>query len=342
MTYMQKEILEQPQRLKESYDYNRENLDRIAQAVRSRKLRHFVLSARGSSDKAGIYFKYLSEIKLGIPVTFAAPSVHTLYGSSVDYSDSLVIGVSQSGQAKDVISVLDYANKKGALTVAITNYEDSPLGKTAQYCLHLHVGEEKAIAATKTFTAQLYLLGLLVAKIGQDSVLENEFSILPSILEEALTKLDDVKRLAMNFVNVKSCFVLGRGYQYAIAEETALKLMETTYIHAFSYSISDFYHGPLALADEHSHAIIFAPNDKTFENSLEMIAELKRKNVHLTVFSDHAVEGIENCLILPKAPEEVMPLVNVICAQSFAMYLALEKGLNPDSPRNLKKVTITE
>lgn len=342
MTHMQQEILEQPIRLKESFEYNYPVLQEIAKEFREKKIHHIVLAARGSSDKAGIYFKYLSEIKLSIPVTFAAPSVVTIYKKDVDYADSLVIGVSQSGQAKDVIAVLDSANRQNAMTVTITNYENSQLAKTGKYHLHLHVGEEKSIAATKTFTAQLFLLGLLVSLIGQDKPFENALFELPNILKNVLGRIDEIQGLAKLYANVKSCFVLGRGYQYAIAEEVALKLMETTYIHAFSYAFSDFYHGPLALADEHAHALIFAPSDETFDNSLEMISELKKKKVHLIVFSDHEIKGLEHVLVLPKASPEVMPMVNVVAAHLFAMFVAIEKGLNPDSPRSLKKVTITE
>ncbi|MCK4552126.1 MAG: SIS domain-containing protein [Tenericutes bacterium] len=341
MTFMEKEIFEQPDRLVESYLYNKEKFKVIRDEIKKRKIKSVIFTARGSSDNSGIYFKYLCEVICRIPVSFAAPSVITLYDSEIDLLDSLVIGVSQSGQAEDVLSVIDSANKQGVLTVTITNYEDSPIAKAGNFHLHLHVGEEKSVAATKTFMAQMYLLGMLVSYMSDDEQLYKDLIQVPNEIAKAANN-KHIEVMAKKFINVKDCFILARGYNYAIAEEFALKLQETTYIKALSYAISDFYHGPLALMDNTSNFIVLAPDDETSDNSYDMIEAIKQRDSSIIIFTDSSKYSKENTLSLQKNSRYITPYTYIITAQLFALKVSLGKGINPDVPRGLKKVTITK
>ncbi len=343
MTYMEKEILEQPTVLKHSFEINKEVFEQITKAVKERKIKSIVFSARGSSDNSGVYLKYMFEVYCKLPLSFAAPSVITVYKSDLDFSDALVIGVSQSGAAKDVLSVIEAANRQKALTLTITNYPESPLGKAGNYHLNLGVGEEKSVAATKTFTAQMYLLGCLAAAISGREELIEEFKNIPEGIAHVFDHMETIQEVAKEMTDVKDCFVLGRGFQYGITKEIALKLQETTYIKALSFAISDFYHGPLAMTDETSTVLMLAPNDETWENSLEMIEKLNEQKSNIIVFTDneHPIEGCKGDIVLPKHSKHAFPFLAIVAAQLFALHVSLAKGLNPDVPRSLNKVTVT-
>lgn len=342
MTFMEKEIFEQPSCLRKTLAYNLDTLTKIEEECKQKKIRTVIFAARGSSDNSGVLFKYLCEVLVGIPVSFAAPSVFTVYNAFVNYEDTIVIGVSQSGQAKDVLAVMDAANKQNAMTIAITNYIDSPLAKAGKHHLYLNVGEEKSVAATKTFSAQMYLLSMLVSKLSGNTLLEQDLLLVPNALEETLQYHRAIEEQAFRFKDVQNCFVLGRGYQYAISQEIALKLQETTYIQALSYAMSDFYHGPFALTEKKSNFIILAPLDETYENAQEMIQAIQKVDANIIVFTSPSGDHFENSVRLPNHPKYIMPFVMIMAGQLFALYTAIAKGLNPDIPRGLKKVTITE
>ena len=343
MTFMEKEISEQPSVLFETLTINKDIIKKISNEVEKRHIKTIIFSARGSSDNTGVYFKYMIEVFSHIPVSLAAPSVFTLYNSDLDFSNSLVIGVSQSGAAEDVLSVINSAKKQNALTVTLTNYTDSKLAKASDFHLHLGVGEEKSVAATKTFTSELYLLGLLAASIAKNDDLYNELLNVPNEIEHIMEKKEDIKLIAKSFAKSNDCFVLGRSFQYAIAKEMALKLQETTYIKAIPFAISDFYHGPFALADELSNIIVFAPKDETWENSIKLIDDLKKLKSKIIVITNKEIYQDKEIisLILPKISTYAFPYAGMVAGQLLALYTSLEKGLNPDVPRSLSKVTIT-
>jgi len=340
---MEKEIFEQSSTLKQSLLINEKTLSIIKSELKERKIRTVIFSARGSSDNTGVYFKYMCEVYCNIPVSLAAPSVFTLYKSDLDFTDTLVIGVSQSGEAKDVLAVIEAANKQHAYTITITNYPNSPLAKAGCQHMVLGVGEEKSVAATKTFTAQLYLLGLLAATMSDNESLYEGFKNIPLSLSLVLEKADEIKRIAKLLSKKLDCFVLGRGFQYAIAKEIALKLQETTYMKALSFAISDFYHGPFALADANSNFIIIAPKDETWENSQQIIEDLKKLNSHILVITDdvHFTDDYCQYLTIPIQSVYGFPFLSIVAGQLLALHISLEKGLNPDVPRSLNKVTIT-
>lgn len=338
---MQKEIHEQIHLLDQCYTKNQSRLVEIGKIVRERNIQFIIYAARGSSDNAGIYFKYLCEVHAGLPVSFSAPSVITLYKGKPKFQNTLVIGVSQSGKAQDVYSVLEHAKSQGAITVSITNHEDSPLATLADFHLHLAMGLEESVAATKTFTAQLFLLGHLANQIALHDELERDLATVKEILKQTLTVENEIKRYANEYKDVESCFVLGRGYAYGIADELALKLQETSYIKAMAFATSDFHHGPLALASENQRFIVLAPEDSSLENSFEIVQKIQEVGAIPLIFSSSTGFPTQAVIKIPNAAPSVMVFPLIVASQLFSLYVSLAKGLNPDKPRGLKKVTIT-
>jgi glutamine---fructose-6-phosphate transaminase (isomerizing) len=341
-TYMEREIFQQPNSLREAYNFNKLMYKKIVEEVKKKDIKSIIFAARGSSDNSGVYFKYLCESIYKIPVSFAAPSIITLYKSKIDYSSSIVIGVSQSGQAEDVLNVIEEANSQGAITITITNYESSALAKSGQFHLFLNTGEEKSVAATKTFMTQMYLLGLLVGHISEDESLIKDLQTVPDALEMSTDTVNVVKHYAEKFSDVESAFVLGRGFLYSIVKELALKLQETTYIHALSYSIADFYHGPFAMISEKSFCIVLLSEDESYNDGLNMLKALKKAEAKRLVITTDATVAEENLIVIPKISKYTAPFVNIFIGQYFCLKLALARGLNPDQPRGLNKVTITK
>lgn len=275
-----------------------------------------VLAARGSSDNAALFARYLFEIHLGIPVVLAAPSVFTRYNAEVRYPNSLVIGISQSGAAPDVAEVLSVLGARGLTTLAITNTESSRLATTAQHTMLLDVGPERSVAATKTYTASLLALYQIARAMGAD--LSEPKPFLPD--RAWIEHCEGLARThASALVAAQNVFVLARGYSYASAMEAAIKLMECALIPAKGFSWADFQHGPTALAIAGSGVVTFG----------------------------NVGEGLEarGCTLLrspdPAGPEELRPLREIVYGQFLALYAARLRYLDPDAPPNLHKVTET-
>jgi len=344
MSQMWFEIQEQPQVLKNCLEKNQNTLISLAQVLKEREINHVIIAARGTSDHAAIYAKYLIEIKMGIPVTLAAPSVFTLYNKTLLFNNSLVIGISQSGKAADVLEVIRAAKVQGVPTLSVTNDEASPLAQEAQFHLYCAAGVEKSVAATKTFTSQIYLLAQLVALWSGDEAFKAELARVPALITQIIENADQVKNKVERYRFMNECFVLARGINYAIALEGALKIQETTYVRAKAYATSDFHHGPFAMVDDHMPVVIFAPQGPSLKDIHEMIQKLKNAGADLLIVSNDAETlAMGNCSL--EIPSEVndfiSPFVNVVTAQIFACNLAKLRGLNPDAPRGLSKVTIT-
>lgn len=341
MTLMEIDIMQQPEAIKSCRKANLELANKIAEEIRKRNVSHIIVAARGSSDHACNYFKYLCEIFAGMPVAMAAPSVFSLYGADMDFKDAAVIGVSQSGQAEDVMAVMQKAKEHGALTVAVTNVEGAPMAQIADFTMYLNAGDEKCVAATKTFTAQLYSLALIAAALSDNDVLKNALEEVPAAIAEVIKLDSEITCSAKRYMNAPDCYILGRGISYAAAQEAALKMQETTYIKARAYATSDFHHGPFAVMDDEERAIVIAPNDRTMKDSLEIIAKIKATGADLTVLTDNPEIEADNIIKMPSCNEFISPFAYAVCAQLFVCRLSVMKGLNPDSPRGLKKVTIT-
>lgn len=342
MSHMLDEMSEQPRILRGAVDRLWQRSVAAAKAARSCPF--VVIAARGTSDHAATYAKYLLEIRCGMPVALAAPSVLTLYGARLRQKGSLVVGISQSGAAPDVTAVVQEARRAGAVTLAITNEEQSPLAQAAAHLLPLGAGRERSVAATKTYTATLgALLVFAHALVGMEPP-KREIEAAADAVESALKAAPEIERIAERFRFMEECVVLGRGYNYATALETALKIIETSYVMAKSYSAADFMHGPMALLRQGFPCLMMANSGPSLPAVREQATKLLERKAELMVFSDD-----EEMLRLARVPmrvpfsipDELAPIAYVVYGQLFAYYLAKTRGLNPDRPRALRKVTRT-
>jgi glucosamine--fructose-6-phosphate aminotransferase (isomerizing) len=341
---MWNEILEQPTVLENCGQANEKVIQKIVAEVAFRNIQSVIIAARGTSDHAAVYGKYVIEYELGIPVSLAAPSIFTIYQKKLKLPGTLVIGISQSGKAADVLEVLKNAKESGALTVSITNDPASPLATGAMYHLYCNAGLEKSVAATKTFTAEIFLIAQLVAEWGRNSQLQQELGQLPKNLFKGLDTESVLKAKMERYRFMQECFVLARGINYAVALESALKIQESTYVRAKAYATSDFYHGPFAMIEKDMPVIVYAPDGPSFPDVMQMIKRLKENLVDLIVVSNvnEALEVGDCTFRIPETSNDLLsPFYNAVIAQMLACELAVIKGLNPDQPRGLKKVTIT-
>lgn len=344
MSWMLKEILGQPATLEAMIRQEGAKIAGIAKAAAARKPAFFMLVARGSSDNAALFGKYLFEAHAGVPTVLAAPSIFTVYKKKPALKNGVVIGVSQSGQAPDIIEVLREARKQGAFTIAITNTRNAPICDVADETILLRAGKEKGLAATKTYTAQLMSMLMLSAGFTDDARLSSDILAIPEQVEKTLVVEKDISELSERYRYMEHCVIVGRGYNYSTVKEAALKLMETCYVVAQPFSTADFMHGPIAIAGIGFPTFLCAPAGKMLPQLREMCASLNDKGLETIVISpdkkclDLAVRAIK----MPVSPREIIsPMVNIIPFQFFAHYLSGARGLDPDKPRFLNKVTRT-
>lgn len=345
MTQMWEEICEQSEVLKKCADHNRETILRLVGELRDRAVDSAVISARGTSDHAGIYGKYIMEYYLGLPAALAAPSIVTIYQRKLKLGNKLVIGLSQSGRAADVLEVIRSGNESGAVTVSITNDPASPLAREARYHLYCNAGPEKSVAATKTFITEMLLLALLVAEWSGDGELRKGLAELPENINRLFEIKDNIVNKVQRYRYINECFVLARGINYPLAMEAALKMQETCYVHAHAYPTSDFHHGPLAMIEKDTPVIVYAPAGPSLNDTREMLAKLKALEAELIVVSNvpEVLAMGNSAFAIPDTDNDaISPFYNVVIAQMFACQLALARGLNPDHPRGLNKITITK
>ena len=339
------EILEQPAAVQRLLDSAPTAFAPISAALRARRPRFAVIAARGTSDNAGIYAQYLLAIRNGMIVALAAPSTITLYGARPDMADALVVGISQSGRSPDIVAVVEEARRQGASTVALTNDTDSPLAETADHVVDLCAGPELATAATKTYTTELLAAALLSTALDAPSSSETaDLAGLPALMSAALTVEPQARDLAVAHAMRERAVVLGRGYSYPSAREWALKLQELALVAAMPYSAADFEHGPLALAEPGIPVLAVAPSGPELEAQVALLTQLKEDHgARLLVISDSpAAREIDGGLTLPDGiPPWLAPIVEILPAQLYAYHLTVARGLDPDHPRSIKKVTET-
>lgn len=358
-TYMWNEINEAERVISSLYGVNAVALDAIVSKAKENGVKNICLAGRGTSDHALFFFKYAIEILGGYTAGYVAPSVVTMYDGNVDFGGSMVIGVSQSGHAADVIEVIKRANEQGAVTVAVTNDTESPLAGVAQYHVYLNAGKEISVAATKTFTAQLYALLLLACKLsGRNDLLEKYLS-LSSRVGGYVKRADELTDVAADKLKgMSDGFVLARGISYALAFESALKLQETCYIRMRGYAMSDFYHGPMAMISEGTNVIVYAPAPSARKAELcEYQIEDQKKSIDkmislggtVTLVTDgDALKCYDgnpsvNYLAFDKIGDEYESIFAfALFAQMLACKISCAIGNNPDSPKALNKVTVTK
>jgi glutamine---fructose-6-phosphate transaminase (isomerizing) len=343
-THIHREIHEQPQVIADLLAKEAPNAAALAAEIRRRGVDHVVVAARGTSDNAARYGQYLLGAANRLQVGLATPSLYTIFDAPPRFGNALVLAISQSGKSPDIVSVLAEARRQGRLTAAITNIPDSDLGRTADFVLGLHAGEEKAVAATKTYTAQLAAIALLSVALDDDGTRRDALARVPAQMTRALELHDDSACHFERYRYMTQCVVIGRGYNYATAFEMALKLKEMTYTAVEPYSSADFLHGPLALLASGFPVVVIAPSGRMLPDMLEFIAKVKQREAELIVLSDDEAAFAEARipLALPTGtPEWLSPLVAILPGQLFAMHLAHARDLDPDRPRALHKVTET-
>jgi glutamine---fructose-6-phosphate transaminase (isomerizing) len=343
MSRMMKEIHEQPEALRRTFEAERGHAADFKKFAAAQDFRLIVLVARGTSDNAALFGRYLLEIATGIPVSLCAPSVHTLYRARLDFRRALVIGVSQSGAGTDINLVLKNARKQGAFTVAITNEANSAMTRAAEETFLVRAGKQRSVAATKTYTGQLMILYLMAFALGREIELKS-VSEIPGRVRETLKLAAGIRTMVQRYRYMRQCAVVARGLNYANAFELSLKLMETCYIVAERFSSADFLHGPIAMIERDFPVILFAPAGKTFAGQRQMIkrlAGLRAETIAITS-ADVRLPGITETIRVPgRIPEIYSAIPYIVPGQLFAAQLAEAKGLDPDRPRSLQIVTQT-
>ena len=332
MSLMSNEAAEAPQAVARFLDLNAAALAELGAQLRRRPPPVVLTSARGSSDNAAGYFKYLCEIVTGVPCASVGASVVSVYGGTLKAEGALCLTISQSGQSPDIVALQQAAKAAGAMSVAIVNVADSPAARNADICLALNAGEERSVAATKSFIASCAAAAAIVAQWSQDPALLAAVARLPATLEGAVrVRWPGFTDFAQE---ASSLFVLGRGPSYPIAQETALKLKETCAIHAEAYSVAEVMHGPWELMETGFPVLVYAPDDAARANTQEAAMKMRQAGADVRVVGDglpHAASG--------------HPLLDPISMIATA-YLEIERvalalGRDPDRPRLLKKVTET-
>ncbi len=343
-THLYQEIHQQPDVLTKLLATERDNIQRLADEIRARRITNVFIAARGTSDNAGRYAQYLFGATNQLPVGLATPSLYSIYHRPPKFQDALVIGISQSGKSPDMVSVVATAHQQGAATLAITNFPDSPLGQSADYIIPLHAGQEQSVAATKTYTTQLLALALLSASLARDAGMLGVLENIPAQMKQTLAMSEDIARAAERYRYMRVCVVIGRGFNYATAFETALKIKELTYVLAEPYSSADFLHGPVALVEEAFPALVIAPSGALQNEMRAFIHTLQERGAEVIAISDAAeiLQRARIALALPVTlPEWASPLVSIVAGQLFAMHLAQVRDYDVDHPRGLRKVTET-
>lgn len=349
-TRMSAEIREIPARVANQLAEGAEATRRAAGAIDAARPRWFSLVARGTSDHAATYGRYLLESHLGLPVALAAPSLTTVYGSTVDWRDGVVVAVSQSGRSPDVVGVVEAARAGGAVTIAITNEPSSPLAAAAEHLVPCLAGEERAVAATKTYVAELVALAGLVAQLRPRSDLAQAMPRLGHVLERCLERSSRWvadSGVVADFARADRALVASRGYNLATALEIALKLKETGAVFADGYSTADLLHGPIALAGPAVPLLVIRPDGPMGATIDEGVARAEAAGSAAWLVGGREVEpraalDRSSALALPlDLPEALTPPVFALPGQLLAEAVARTRGRDPDEPLGLTKVTLT-
>lgn len=334
---MAAEMAEQPERLAGLVE-RWEGAVAQVRALAWPRLNGSVIVARGSSDHAGAYGRYLLELVSGRPVAMAAPSLYTLYAAKVDYSGFLAVAVSQSGRTPEILTTLQRMQAAGAAGLAITNDGGSPLARAAQATLALDVGPERAVPATKTVTATMAAFAIVAAALGTAPFTREQAAELPRWVAWVLDDPEPAEVLAAQLADATRLVCVGRGLMYSAALEAALKLKETTRIPAEGFSAADLRHGPIAVIEPGFPVLALHAEGPARADMCELVDDLRGRGAEVAVVSDQDGATLP---LPPGLPEALAPIVAVVRAQQLALALARRRGLDPDAPEGLSKVTIT-
>jgi glucosamine--fructose-6-phosphate aminotransferase (isomerizing) len=337
---MAAEVAEQPAVLQGVLDDGSAAAREVAATLATRRPRFVLLAARGTSDHAALYAKYLVEIHLGLPCGLASPSTFTAYGARGDLRDVLVVAVSQSGGSPDLLGTVEAARSCGATTLAVTNAPDSALAAASELALDVRAGTELAVAATKSYTAELLTLFLVVdAWAGGDGA---DAAAVPDAAADLVARRPEVAELAQRYRFASRLVTTGRGYAYPTAREAALKLMETSYVAAHAFSGADLLHGPLAMVDPQYPVVAVVPGGVGAQAMAPVLERVLERGADLVVLGTDAPPAGAHGFALPGSVQERLhPVVDIVPLQWLALEMAVARGLDPDSPRGLAKVTRT-
>jgi len=341
MSLLMEEILAQPRILSNTLKVERAHAQEFEKYVRKQDFRLILLVGRGTSDNAALFGRYLLEITTGIPVSLCAPSVQTLYRTRLNLRQALVIGISQSGEGKDINAVLKSSRRQGAFTMGITNEAGSTMARLVDEVFLLHAGKPRTVAATKTYTAELLMLYMIASALGSRVTLAG-ISEIPQLVAETLKLRDEIRHLVVRYRYMRQCMVIARGLNYANACEMAMKLKETCRILAAPVASADLLYGPIELIERDFPAFLLMPPGKPFPELKRLAEKLWRLNAETVAFSAEGVwlPKVTRALRMPGAIEEIYtPIPYIIPGQLFAALLAEIKGLNPDEPRSLQIIT---
>lgn len=344
MSWLETELREQPAALARLLERQGPHVAELAEAFRREDIRYVLIASRGTSSNAARYAQYVLGRAYRVPVMFATPSLYTIYGQPPRLDGGLVIGISQSGASPDVVSVLLEARRQGRPTIALTNDPDSPLGIAAAAVLPLEAGEERAVAATKTYLNSLGAIALLFTALGDDAVARDELRRMPDLLERQIALSFESAPPLSEYANAIGATVVARGVNYGTAFEIALKIRELSGLLVEAYSPADLMHGPIAAIQPDWPVIVVAPTGPARPSVEEIVEPLRERGARVIAVSDAAsvLESAHTRLpLVPDVPEWLSPLTAVIPGQVTAMRLAEQRGLDVDHPAGLQKITLT-
>jgi len=341
---MLREIHEQPGAIAATVAAGREQIEALAARLRREEIQQVLVAARGTSDNAATYARYLLGLTQGLVVASAAPSLTTVYHAPLRLQRTLVLGISQSGRATDVLEVLEAARRLGAITAALTNTAESPLCQVAEYTLLTHARDERSVPATKTYTTALAVVHQLAAAWAGRAEMAEQIYRVPESIPAVFALEPQIQDRSERYRYMEHCAVISRGLNYCTAQETALKLQECCYVVPEALSSADLLHGPIASLAPGFPCFLFAPSGKALPCLQQLSEALAARQAEQIVISDvpeMVARGRVGFQLPGPLPEELSPLVAVVVGQLLAFYLAKHKGLNPDEPRGLRKVTLT-
>ncbi|MGI8824067.1 MAG: SIS domain-containing protein [Chloroflexota bacterium] len=338
---MAADIREQPSVFERILRQGVPRIAEVAAIIRTARPKFVLLAARGSSDHAALYAKYLLETRLGLAAGLVSPSTATIYDAHPDLHGVLFLALSQSGSSPDLVELVIRARSTGAVKVAITNAPDSPLSQAAQYSLDILAGPEEAVPATKTYTAELLTLYLLTGAIAEQN--DAEVELIPEEAKRVLTSEPDVEKIAARYRFAEQIVVTSRGFNYSTAREAALKLMETTYLVAHGFSSADLLHGPMAMIHRGFPVIAIVPQGPAGLSLRPILEHLRTLWADVLIVGDGALCALATvCLPVPiSIREQLSPILLAIPLQQFTWHLARQRGIDPDQPRGLRKITET-
>lgn len=340
------EILEQPQKIALLLKEQRKEIEKIAAEIKKFDPAYVMLAARGTSDNAGRYANYLLGSRNGLALALSTPSLFTYYQTPPRLKNSLVIGISQSGQSPDIVSVLEEGRRQGCMTLSLTNAVESPLAKASDCVVDICSGPEYATAATKTYSSSLMALAMLSAALTGEGQAWAELERVADWVSEVVKMDAEIAQMAQRYRYMQQCVVLGRGFNYCTAFEWALKMKELCYVEAEPYSTADFMHGPIAMIQGGFPVFCVMPQGKVYQSMFGPLQQMKNDLAAELVILSNVPEALalaQTPIRIPAdVPEWLTPIVSIVPAQLFAYHLTAVKGYNTEAPRTIHKVTETK